>query len=598
MTEFGALIGTPEYTSPEQAEMTGIDVDTRTDVYSLGVILYELLTDTQPFDSKTLREKGIDEIRRTIREVDPLRPSTRVTTVAPVQGGTALQHPAQARLLARELRGDLDWITMCALEKNRTRRHGSVSDLAADLRRHLENLPIIASPPSTRYRIGKFIRRHRVGVATAATLVVLLAAFATAMTRQARRTARERDRANVEAAATKQVADFLVGLFNVSDPSEARGNTVTARGILDKGAQDIERELAAQPQVQARLQATIGTVFTKLGLYAAAEPLLIRAVETSRRVTGPDSAEALSAVNALANVYWYLGRYSEAEPLYLDVVERRRRTFGARHRDTLRANFDLASLYIMEKRWDVAEPLLRQTLADQQRTLGEGSHRYSRFDEQPRELLLDATQVHGRASVLREDSRSVASNPRRGSSEHAAQHAQSRELVRVPRTVGRGGAPVPVRPGAKAARLRQSTSTHVGHRVGTRPDVCQTTPLFRGGVPGENRVSVVQHDVRPDTSPHRHCCQRNCGVVRLLGQAAAGRRMAREAAEGTVDETADALADRQRPQTWAPTCVPIRPTNPFDRSHLADLPTLTYQTPVVIYFLIAATVFSTSAWVL
>jgi eukaryotic-like serine/threonine-protein kinase len=199
-TEFGALVGTPEYMSPEQAEMSDLDVDTRTDVYALGAILYELLTGALPFDGKALRVKPLDEVRRTIRELEPLRPSTRVTTLARTEPVSRACDPAT---LARELRGDLDWITMKALEKDRTRRYGSASDLAADLRRHLANLPVLAGPPSTAYRIQKFVRRHRVGVAAAAGTLTLLIAFAVTMAFQAQRIARERDRANREAAAAK-----------------------------------------------------------------------------------------------------------------------------------------------------------------------------------------------------------------------------------------------------------------------------------------------------------------------------------------------------------------------------------------------------------
>jgi serine/threonine protein kinase/tetratricopeptide (TPR) repeat protein len=171
-TEFGALVGTPEYMSPEQAEMSGLDVDTRTDVYALGVILYKLLTGTLPFDAKSLREKPLDEIRRTIREVDPSRPSTRVTKLPAARGDAP--SPDTMRL-ARQLRGDLDWITMKALEKDRTRRYGSVSDLAADLRRHLDDQPTLASPPSIVYRVQKFVRRHWLGVAASVALAFTLA---------------------------------------------------------------------------------------------------------------------------------------------------------------------------------------------------------------------------------------------------------------------------------------------------------------------------------------------------------------------------------------------------------------------------------------
>jgi len=139
-TEFGALIGTPEYMSPEQAEMSGLDVDTRTDVYGLGAILYELLSGELPFESQALRAKGLDEIRRTIREVDPPRPSTRVTTAAASTAFVSAPRSDSSRL-ANQLKGDLDWITMKALEKDRTRRYGSASDLAADLQRHLDHQP-------------------------------------------------------------------------------------------------------------------------------------------------------------------------------------------------------------------------------------------------------------------------------------------------------------------------------------------------------------------------------------------------------------------------------------------------------------------------
>ena len=370
-TELGVLIGTPEYMSPEQAEMTGLDIDTRADVYSLGVILYELLTDVLPFDAKALRQKGLDDLRRTIREIDPPRPSTRVTTIAKAADTPPESRPVFTQL-ARQLRGDLDWITMRALEKDRTRRYGSATELAADLRRHLDDLPVLASPPGTAYRMNKFVRRHRGGVTAAAMLVVLLLAFATTMAIQARRIAKERDRANGEAEAATQVSDFLVGIFKISDPDEARGNQLTAREVLDKGAADIDKTLTARPQIQSRLQQTIGTVYTNLGLYSAAEPLLRRALETDRRVLGNENQQTLASVSALADVYWHLGRNIDAEPLYLELVERRRRILGEKHRDTLRATYDLASLYGRNpQRWDQAESLIRQTLTLQERTLGE-----------------------------------------------------------------------------------------------------------------------------------------------------------------------------------------------------------------------------------
>jgi non-specific serine/threonine protein kinase/serine/threonine-protein kinase len=375
-TSLGGFVGTLEYMSPEQAEMGGVDVDTRADVYALGAVLYELLTGELPFDRRQFVTSGFDEIRHAIREIRPPKPSTRVTQLGDAADAAAHRRQTTHGSLKTLLRGDLDWITMKALEKDRARRYPTAMDFAADVRRHLESLPVTAGPPSALYRGRKFVRRHRVGVGVGSTIFVLLTLFAFAMALQAGRIARERDRANREARNTRQVADFLIELFAVSDPSESRGNSLTAREILQKGAEKLDQRLDEQPDVKARLQATIGTVYTSLGLYREAEPLLRRALETNQRLLGDDDAETVGSAHQLANLLWYQDKLKEAERLYTDVIARRERTLGVADPQTLRAKFDLGTVYWAEKRLDEAERITGETLERQRQVLGE-AHKHT-----------------------------------------------------------------------------------------------------------------------------------------------------------------------------------------------------------------------------
>jgi len=363
-TELGVLIGTREYMSPEQAEMTGLDVDTRTDVYALGVMLYELLTGALPFESRELRQAGYDEIRRRIREVDPPRPSTRVSTLGEKATDAAKNRRTEPRQLAGRLRGDLDWIVMKALEKDRTRRYGSPSELAADLGRHLHYEPVLAGPPSAAYRARKFVRRHRFGVAVASLAVLGLMTFGVAMAVQAKTIARERDRA-------ERVSEFLVNLFKVSDPSEARGNSITAREVLDRGAERINKELGKEPLVQAQIMLTMGLVYSNLGLYEKAEPLERQSLEIRRKLLGERDVDTLASMGKLARLYDFMGRYKEAKELYGRTLQIRRRVLGMDHPGTLAAMSGVATIYGRETRWTEALRLHRQVLAARRRVLGD-----------------------------------------------------------------------------------------------------------------------------------------------------------------------------------------------------------------------------------
>ena len=369
-TECGVLMGTLEYMSPEQADLTSLDVDTRSDVYALGVVLYELLTGTLPFDTAGWRAQGVDEIRRVIRDTRIAKPSSRVRALAHGTDEAAMRRRTDSRRLVAQLRGDLDLILMKALAKERAQRYGGASEFAADLQRHLANEPILAVRPSARYTALKFATRHRMAVAASSILLLLLLLFAASVLVQTAQIRKERDRANREAATARQITDFMTNIFAVSDPSESRGQTLTAREVLQRGAQSIDTTLAEQPDLQSRLQLTIGRVYTNLGLYAEAEPILRRSVQIGERTRGVQDPETVAALSMLADVLWYEEQYAEAETLYRQVLSRRQDAFGREHPDTLRAQFDLASVYLQQSRWPEAEQLQRDTLDSQRRVLG------------------------------------------------------------------------------------------------------------------------------------------------------------------------------------------------------------------------------------
>lgn len=363
LTQTGTFLGTPGYMSPEQADPESVDVDTRTDVYSLGVVLYELLTGFLPFDTAQWKKQSLEEILRLLRETDPPRPSAKVRLNRDTSHARSEARCTELGALATVLKGDLDWLTMKALEKDRERRYGTVAELASDIECHLEYRPVVARPASSSYRLRKYVRRHRVGVAVAAGVFAVLAAFAVTEGVQLRRTTRERDRAD-------RITGFMKSMFEVSDPGESRGNTITAREILDKASSNIGTGLAKDPEAQAQMMEVMGEVYDSLGLYRRSEALFIQAVDTQQRVLGPNSVETLKSMRYLAWVMHEEGRDSDAEKLDRDALARYRQAFGVEHHGTLAAMSDLASILRAQFRYEDAETLQRETFETQTRVLG------------------------------------------------------------------------------------------------------------------------------------------------------------------------------------------------------------------------------------
>jgi serine/threonine-protein kinase len=396
---------TPEYASPEQ--IRGEAITTASDIYSLGVVLYELLVGRRPYSIDRSRPR---EIERAVCEQETDRPSAAITRKQPsaatgvdaaTEDDIVRRRGTTTDRLRRRLRGDLDNIVMMAMRKEASRRYASVEQFWEDLRRHLEGLPVIARPATFGYRAQKFVRRHPIGSSAVIAVVILVAALVGFYTW---RLAGERDRARLEAAKAARVSEFLTSLFEVSDPSQSKGETVTAKELLERGANRIKTDLTDQPEVQAAMMNVMGRVYLSLGLYDRAEPLLEeslsarwrlygekspevaesllgmgrlhysrgdydgavmlcrQALDLNRELLGSESLEVARSMNLLATALHSKGDYAASESMFRQVIDLRRKLQGPHNSDVLTNLSSLATVLIDKGDNEAAEPIMREVV--------------------------------------------------------------------------------------------------------------------------------------------------------------------------------------------------------------------------------------------
>ncbi len=376
-TELGQVVGTLEYMSPEQAERNQLDIDTRSDIYSLGVVLYELLTGETPLDRALLRSAAFDEMLRMIREEEPPRPSIRLSSSAQLPAIAAKRH-VEASRLSNLIRGELDWIVMKALEKDRARRYDTAGTFAEDVKHYLNNEPVDACPPSRIYRFRKFARRNKAVLTTTALIGFVLIIGLSGISWQAYRATlaeadsrlaaiqagKERDlavesekRAESERASARGALKYLAEVLEQAAPYREADRELKVRTLLDRAAARLDINTDLPPLVVVAIRQTLGRIYWGLGEFAEAESQLSRAFALHGKESGADHGDTLDTAYDLAMLYWIQSEFDKAQPLFEFVCTGKSKLLGPAHPETLRAMNGLGLIHIFRDETDYAEAL-------------------------------------------------------------------------------------------------------------------------------------------------------------------------------------------------------------------------------------------------
>ncbi len=422
-TAYGQIIGTPDYMSPEQADITPLDVDTRSDVYSLGVLLYELLAGVTPL-GLFARHAGIDEVRRSLRQDRPARPSTRYGEAgAPARARARSATPEE---IAKLLRQDLDWIVLRAMDPDRTRRYASASELGNDVLRYLAGEPVVARPPSTSYRVSKFVRKRRVELAIAGLVLALILTIGIGGALMAVRERSASRRASEEMTRFEALSDFMQNIFLSIDPAMAKGeDTTLLMKLMSEAESRVDTELADYPSAAASMWYTFGSAYFRIAEFDRALTAFERSRTLCDRVgmanesersllaigttyvsqsrledaaaaftelvdlrterLGSEDPETLKGVHGLSSVLHRLGRYDEAQAAAQRAYDGWSRAKGAEHPDTLLALMTLTAIRVAQEDYEGAKTLSERVVAGQVAALGA---------EHPNTLTAMSTHAH------------------------------------------------------------------------------------------------------------------------------------------------------------------------------------------------------------